>query len=91
MNRVRNGPVEIKMCAASNGKRHVWQGRFNSVFASVRDKLKQLHDIYKRQTNTEECFDSVDDDTIMECLLTVEASVFYNAKKNVLSVKEKDN
>ena len=29
------------------------------------DKLKQLHDIYKRQTNTEECFDSVDDDTIM--------------------------
>ena len=55
------------------------------------DKLKQLHDIYKRQTNTEECFDSVDDDTIMECLLTVEASVFYNAKKNVLWVKEKDN
>ena len=35
--------------------------------------------------------DSVDDDTIMECLLTVEASVFYNAKNNVLSVKEKDN
>ena len=78
MHRVRNGPVEIKMCAASNGKRHVWQSMFD-------DKLKQLHDIYKRQTNTEECFDSVEDDTIMECLLTVEASVFYNAKKNVLS------
>ena len=54
------------------------------------DKLKQLHDIYKRQTNTEETFDSVDDDTIMKFLLTVEASVFYNTKRNVLSVTEKD-
>ena len=55
------------------------------------DKLKQQHNIYKRQTNTEETFDNLDDDTLMEFLLTVEASVFYNAKKNVLSVSEKDN
>ena len=55
------------------------------------DKLKQIHNIYKRQTNTEETFDNLDDDTLMEFLLTVEASLFYNAKNNVLSVTDKYN
>ena len=55
------------------------------------NKLKQLHNIYQRQTNTDETFESVDDDAIMEFLLIVQASVFYNAKKDVLSVTEKDN
>ena len=55
------------------------------------DKLKQLHNIYQHQTNKDETFESVDDDAIMEFLLTVQASVFYNGKKDVLSVTEKDN
>ena len=46
------------------------------------DKLKQLHDIYKHQTHIEEDFEILDDDDLMEFLLTVEATALYNAKKN---------
>ena len=87
------GMAQLKSKCVQRLMANVMFGKADSTVSLLLfdDKLKQLHDIYKRQTNTEECFDSVDDDTIMECLLTVEASVFYNAKKNVLWVKEKDN
>ena len=52
------------------------------------DKLKQLHDIYKSQIpgGTTETFESLDDDSIIEFLLTMEATVCFNMKKNVVSV-----
>ena len=52
------------------------------------DKLKQLYLIYQEQTNTENSFESLDEDDIMEFLLTVEAKVFYNGKKNVVSIQK---
>ena len=55
------------------------------------DKLKQLHDIYNKQVNGKENFDTLDDDSIMEFLLMVQATIFYNQKKNVLSVAPKNN
>ena len=55
------------------------------------DKLKQLHDIYKSQIagGTTGSFESLDDDSIMEFLLTVQATVCFNTKKNVVSVDKK--
>ena len=55
------------------------------------DKLKQLHDIYKSQIagGTTGSFESLDDDSIMEFLLTVQATVCFNTKKNVVSVHKK--
>ena len=52
------------------------------------DKLKQLYEIYQEQTNTPNNLETLDDDDIMEFLLTVEAKVFYNGKKNVISIQK---
>ena len=43
-------------------------------------KLKQLHNIYQRQTNTDQTFESVDDDAIMEFLLTVNIRILQCEK-----------
>ena len=55
------------------------------------DKLKQLYHIYTSQVagGSTESFESLDDDSIIEFLLTVEATVCYNTKKNVVSVDKK--
>ena len=45
------------------------------------DKLKQLNDLYKSQTDDEKSFDSLDDDCLMEFnLLTVKATAHFNPK-----------
>jgi hypothetical protein len=49
------------------------------------DKLKQLYRIYTSQVAE----GSMDDDSIIEFLLTVEATVCYNTMKNVVSVHKK--
>ncbi|CAB3995563.1 Hypothetical predicted protein [Paramuricea clavata] len=55
------------------------------------DKLKQLYHIYTSQVagGSTESFESLDDDSIIEFLLTVEATVCHNTKKNVVSVDKK--
>ena len=55
------------------------------------DKLKQVYDIYKNQfpEGATGSFESLDDDSLMEMLLTVEATVCFNKKKNVVSVHKK--
>ena len=55
------------------------------------DKLKQVYDIYKNQfpEGATGSFESWDDDSLMEMLLTVEATVCFNKKKNVVSVHKK--
>jgi hypothetical protein len=55
------------------------------------DKLKQLVQIYEQQNNMQaiNC-STLDDDTWMEILLTVNAKVFFNQKRNVVSVTTKD-
>ena len=54
------------------------------------DKLKQVYDIYKNQfpERATGSFESLDDNSLMEMLLTVEATVCFN-KKNVVSVHKK--
>ena len=58
------------------------------------DKLKQLVKIYEQQNNMQaidlHALDTLDDDTWMEILLTVNAKVFFNQKRNVVSVTTKD-
>lgn len=56
------------------------------------DKLKQLYHIYTSQVagGSTESFESLDDDSIIEFLLTVETTVCYNTKKNVVSVDKKN-
>ena len=87
------GMAQLKSKCIQHLMANVMFGKADSTVSLLLfdDKLKQLHNIYKRQTNIEETLDNLDDDTLMEFLLTVEASVFYNAKKNVLSVTHKDN
>ena len=52
------------------------------------DKLKQLFKIYQEQTNNTQTFETLDDDDMMEFLLTVAAKVFYNGKKNVVAIQK---
>lgn len=40
--------------------------------------------------NVQEDFLSSDDDLMMQLILTVEATVFYNKKRNVVAVARKD-
>lgn len=56
------------------------------------DKLKQLVQIYEQQNNVESVnCTTLDDDTWMEILLTVNARIYFNQKRNVVSVTAKDN
>ena len=41
------------------------------------DKLKQLYEVYQGQTDDEKSFESLDDDSLMEFLLTVEATAHF--------------
>ena len=52
------------------------------------DKLKQLFKIYQEQTNNTQTFETLDDDDMMEFLLTVAEKVFYNGKKNVVAIQK---
>ena len=52
------------------------------------DKLKQMFDIYKEKSSLAIGFDSLDDELLMEILLTVQAKVVFNAKRNVFSIKK---
>jgi hypothetical protein len=56
------------------------------------DKLKQLVQIYEQQNSMETVINcsTLDDDTWMEILLTVNAKVFFNQKRNVVYVTTKD-
>jgi hypothetical protein len=47
-----------------------------------------LFDIYKEESSLAIGFDSLDDDLLMEILLTVQAKVVFNAKRNVVSIKK---
>ena len=52
------------------------------------DKLQQLLEIYKTQNEDEKrSFNGLQDEDIVEMLLTVEAVLSYNKKKSVLTVK----
>ena len=53
------------------------------------DKLKQLYDLYKGQTDDEKYFDSFDDDFLMEFLLTVEATAHFSPKKTVVVIEKR--
>ncbi|CAB4002234.1 Hypothetical predicted protein [Paramuricea clavata] len=55
------------------------------------DKLKQLYHIYTSQVpgGSTESFELLDDISIREFMLTVEVTVCYNTKKNVVSVHKK--
>ena len=53
------------------------------------DKL-QLFEIFKEDSTTPDLdFNSIDDDMLIEVLLTVDANVFYNSKRNVVSISRK--
>ena len=54
------------------------------------DKLKQLYDLYKGQTDDEKYFDSFDDDFLMEFLLTIKATAHLNQKKNCCCYRKKE-
>ena len=60
-------------------------------FLLFEDKLKQLYDLYKGQTDDEKYFDRLDDDCLMEFLLTVEATARFNPKKTVVVIEKKSN
>ena len=62
------------------------EGNSNSLML-FDDKLKQLYQIYQEQTNAQNNFETLDDDDIMEFLLTMVAKVFYNGK-NVVSIQK---
>ena len=52
------------------------------------DKLQQLLEIYKTQNEDEKrSLNELQDEDIVEMLLTVEAVLSYNKKKSVLTVK----
>ena len=55
------------------------------------DKLKQLYEVYQGQTDDEKSFESLDDDSLMEFLLTVEATAHFNQKKTVVAIQKKNN
>ncbi|KAK3735183.1 hypothetical protein QZH41_000469 [Actinostola sp. cb2023] len=55
------------------------------------DKLCQLHNMFKEQSPSDKPFDQLDDDDIMELLLTVQAVVNYNSKFNITSIQPKDH
>ena len=58
------------------------------------DKLKQLYEVYQGQTDDEKSFESLDDDSLMEFLLTVEAAqqpAHFNQKKTVVAIQKKNN
>ena len=42
--------------------------------------MKQLYEVYQGQTDDEKSFESLDDDSLMEFLLTVEATAHFNQK-----------
>ena len=50
------------------------------------DKLRELHKLFIEQ-NEEFC--SLDDDSLMEIILTVEAVIFFNTKNNVVAIGKK--
>ncbi|XP_028417728.1 uncharacterized protein LOC114542249 isoform X2 [Dendronephthya gigantea] len=52
------------------------------------DKLQQLFNIYKEQNTCDSEFEGIDDDFLMEILLTVEAKVLFNNKRNVVSIEK---
>lgn len=54
------------------------------------DKLITLHNIYKPDANAEDS-SNFTEENVTELLLSVEATVFYNKKFNITSVKQKDS
>ena len=53
------------------------------------DKLFDLYELNKIQHDHCKSFSELTDDDIIELLLTAEATVCYNSKKSVISVKQK--
>ena len=56
------------------------------------EKLKSLYNLFVEQNmhfSTE--FENLTGEELMEIILTVEATVVYNGKRNILSIKEKDD
>lgn len=54
------------------------------------DKLNTLYNIYKQKAQIKPFCELTEED-IMEILLTVEATLFYNKKFNIISVKQKED
>lgn len=52
------------------------------------DKLNELYSIHKQSNggNPEDEISQLSDDDIIEVILTVRAKIYYNGKKNVVSV-----
>lgn len=55
------------------------------------DKLFDLYELNKTQYDHGKSFGELTDDDIIELLLTAEATVCYNSKKSVISVKQKSD
>ena len=56
------------------------------------NKLKCLHKLFIQQNpHFSTQFEKLDDEQLMEIILTVEATVTYNEKGNVVAIKEKDD
>ena len=53
------------------------------------DKLVTLHNIYNPEAKVQDS-STFDEENITELLLSVEATIFYNKKMNVTSIKQKD-
>jgi hypothetical protein len=53
------------------------------------DKLRQLHELFQEQTTFAKTFEMLNDDEVMEMILTVEASIMYNAKRNAVSIAKR--
>ena len=55
------------------------------------DKLSALYNLYKNQANVTKPFTDLTEEDIMELLLNVEATLFYNNKLSIISVKCKED
>ncbi|CAB4011485.1 Hypothetical predicted protein [Paramuricea clavata] len=53
------------------------------------DKLRQLHELFQEQTTFAKTFEMLNDDEVMEMILTVEVSIMYNAKRNAVSIAKR--
>ena len=54
-------------------------------------KLRELYKLYLEQnTSAQAEFSSLDYDTIMEMILTVEGIIYFDTKNNVVAIGKKD-
>ena len=55
------------------------------------EKLQKLYEIFKTQADWPKAFEVLDDDDIMEMMLTVNSTILFNEKKNVVAIEAKND